>query len=785
MIDRLYILLGRAGDVLSFLPLLIHDAQSGQKPALMVAKEYATLLEGQSFVECVPFDGQMHEIDRAYSEAKKLTDNVRCVQTAGPPELVKKYCYEPSGHATAITDSHNKELWMTAGRFPEWKQQYPLIFDRRNKEREEALIAQVLTKKKPTILVSTSGISSPFPCHDLLLELLRLKFKNKYHIINIGQVRAERFYDLLGLYEHPIVHCLVASDSAPLHLAFACRVPVVALIQDAPNLWYGSAWRKNHVAHIRYKDFPLRAVEMLDAIEAIRKPASYFVCGEKGRKIVHVWNQYEINGQRERIVESRNNWDKERSGGRWINAPVEVGVFGQDSKSVLKDQHRFPLLKDSIALAAQRAGDDDVLCLTRADVQFESAATQEMLTAEGPLFARRIVRSPDGDSCHPYVDLFAFTKKWWQQHEAEFPAFVWGIDPFWNRTLMEFAKQRGAKECEGLVYRSPANPIVYDPMPLYASYNEKLYNEWIEKHGISKTAPAVYEQLPGVLVNRRALYPNGYNGSLIRYKGRLLMAYRWHANNGLETQLAIAEVDEDGNVLNNEPIEVPGLSSEDPRLFIHRDELRICYVDSKLSNPSDFRCVIKHGLLTQDKGRWKADGWQVKYGRNDWSGFEKNWPFWSHNDRLFCIYTSRPEQVVLEVEGDTVIAEHKSPGPRWKWGEIRGGTSPLPHDGKLLRFFHSRLDHEIPPHRSRYYIGAALMEPEPPFKTITVSRSPILQGSEVDEMSQTERYSCFHRKELVAFVMGAIAAPDGYLLSVGVNDSMVALVKVKAAKLNL
>src|SRR5260221_458166 len=126
-----------------------------------------------------------------------------------------------------------------------------------------------------------------------------------------------------------------------------------------------------------------------------------------------------------------------------------------------------------------------------------------------------------------------------------------------------------------------------------------------------------------------------------------------------------------------------------------------------------------------------------------------------------------------------------SDAPRWPWGEIRGGTTPLPYKGKLLRFFHSSLDFELPPSQRRYFMGAAIMEPEPPFATISVSREPIVIGSELDDLSETERTGCLQFKKKVVFPAGAIIHGDGWVVSAGVNDSECLLMMLNEKDLKL
>lgn len=778
MTPRLYITLGRAGDILNVLPLLYLDAQAGQRSALMVGKDYAPILEGCSYVDPVIFDGQPHELERAYAEAVATGREVICCQVNGPPEAVAKLSYGSRSLAHATTESFQKEVWKIAGRLEDWRNQPPLVFDRRNPEREAAL-CRLLNPKKKVILVSTKGTSSPFPYPDLLLKLLRLEFTKGYQVIDLANFQAERIFDLLAVFEK--AHCLVTTDSAPLHLAYACpKLPVVALVNDRPLLWNGACWRPNHIAHVRYRDFPRRAVPLLEAIGDIGGLRGFARLHAPGRKIIHVWSEYEA-GDPGRNASALDTWLEASSNTRaWVATPIEVGALGQDSlHSELKDSKRFPYVHDALRLACLRAQDDDLICLTRRDTKFGHDLTAR-LWQHAPCFAHRRLEAPN--THHPAVDLFCFTKAWWRAHQAEYPPrMVLGLDPYWGRCLLELVKKHGGTELTEAVSR--AHPKTFErngELPKYITHNDGLTAEWLRKHSITAACPPVHQQLPCAPLNRRALHPFGYNPSLIRFGDRLLMAYRWHDEGNASTALAMAELDANFNVISDKPItplQDRFASHEDPRLFLFAGQLHISYVCSTWPDQPP-KAVVKYGRL-EERSTWNiVDAVQPEHGKNDGNGLEKNWLFFGHGADLCYFYHSD---------------EAVGPFPRvagheplwWPWGRVRGGTTPLPYQGNLLSFFHSRLDNEPVPNFWRYYLGARIIEAKPPFNTLAVSKSPVLRGSEICELTVTEKSSCHHFKANVCFPAGAIEYDGGFLVSVGINDASCALVKVSESDLKL
>lgn len=793
MNQKIIVLLGRTGDILSVLPVLHAEFKNGQRCALLCAKEFAGLMDGVGYADCLPFDGQPFEIDLAMAQAWQLSKDVKCIQVAGPPEMVKQHAYGPAGQENALMDSFVKEQWKMAGHFALWKTQPPLLFDRRDQAREAKLL-EAFPKKKRVILVSADGHTAPFPYRDLLFKILEINFRPKFVIVDLAKFKAERIYDLLALYEK--AHCLVACDSAPLHLAQACPdLPVVALANDSPSLWHGAPWRANHIAYIRYKDFAARACEMLDAIEGIGQFGTMKAVPAKVKRVIHLWSQYDVGPEN---IERHKAacWDWQRvyaDAGNWVACRIDLRAVGRDSKTIWKDERPFPGLKEVVRLGCFRARDEDVICLTRADTCFDDKGAISDFW-HFPCFARRTLREQtDGawgsariaDTWHPVPDMFAFTKAWWLEHEKEIPDLVMGQDQHWPRVLMQLIREHGGTELPmGTIHRARNAGTVAAHARAYATHNEAKAKDWLTAHGALAMFPRVSEQVEAVRVNPMALNSGGYNPSIIRHNGQMLMAYRYHPTNGLNTQLAMAELDDKFNVTRNTNIVTGGnhQSAEDPRLFTYQGQLWISWVDADFPSPAP-TSVVKVGRLVQVGNTWNIEDMRqpLREDYNQGLNIQKNWLFWESDQELAWIWKI--------VEGRQIAycddRQWASPAPHWPWGEIRGGTAPLPYQGKLLRFFHSSLDFELPPAHRRYFLGAAIMEPEPPFATVAVSKEPIVWGSELDDLSDTERSQCLPYKQKVVFPAGAIIDGDGWIVSVGCNDAECLLLKLKEKDLKL
>lgn len=260
----------------------------------------------------------------------------------------------------------------------------------------------------------------------------------------------------------------------------------------------------------------------------------------------------------------------------------------------------------------------------------------------------------------------------------------------------------------------------------------------------------------------------GYNPSIIRWKDRVLTTYRYHDRGDWRTRIAIHDGEKTKTI--KFPEQFSDYSFEDGRLFTINSRLMLAYVVARSEHGLQ-NAVQHYGQLVTDGEEWGvSQWWQPKYGNNDWSSMEKNWTPIVHDGRVFFVYQTNPEQIVLEMDGDKVVKVRKSKSPTWEYGDIRGGCV-IPREGKLLRFFHSHTT-EGPRETYIYRIGCALMNSTPPFETIKVSPEPILAGNE-------KWTPCKHWKQNVAFCCGAILSGDNILLSIGRNDCESAIVTLK------
>lgn len=327
-------------------------------------------------------------------------------------------------------------------------------------------------------------------------------------------------------------------------------------------------------------------------------------------------------------------------------------------------------------------------------------------------------------------------------------------------------------------------------IPQRLAHNKAHMDKYLAAHGNPPLFPPVESQLETIVV--QGLPPGAYNPSLVRFRGKLVMSYRFHETT-LKTKLGLAELDEAFHVTSTQTLDCNEEEScEDARLFVFKNELWMNFVVSNW--PTFPACQVKHAKLS------KPDHWRISdkdlYWISNRQTMEKNHVPLIHDEVLHIVYAQSfpepdgPQQIIFTPADKR---EMKNPALRWAYGEMRGGTVPMlfqPSGAtvpKLLSFFHSRLDNNPFPVRHRYFIGAVLRRAIPPFDMLFISQRPILRGSEVGGDSAR-----FHHKPNVVFPLGAVpcvpsvpGVPASWLLSVGINDSQAALVKITEQDLQL
>lgn len=241
------VLLGRYGDILNILPVAKAIADRWEKPHFYVARQFADVLDGVSYVVPVVVDLSFEKVHEAVKIAGTQCEHVLPVQAWGE-----------NWQQDRFRGAYNFAPWATAGfgqHFYDFTG-FPLVLDRRDHNRETDLAQTLPLAGRPVILINVDcGNSSPF--RDA--EPFRTAIENQWHgkgfnVVNLCGVKGERIYDLLGVFDRAVL--LITADTAALHLAAACsKLPVVALVndhKDGNNEWLASVPRCRCVLRIGY-----------------------------------------------------------------------------------------------------------------------------------------------------------------------------------------------------------------------------------------------------------------------------------------------------------------------------------------------------------------------------------------------------------------------------------------------------------------------------------------------------------------------------------------------------
>ncbi len=251
---------------------------------------------------------------------------------------------------------------------------------------------------------------------------------------------------------------------------------------------------------------------------------------------------------------------------------------------------------------------------------------------------------------------------------------------------------------------------------------------------------------------------DGFNASILRYQGRLLLAYRsgWEGS-----QILVAELSEDFQPTRSVPLVIRHQLSrsgrEDPRLFVHRGKLHVAFVG-----------FVAAGGKTHMLYARLTDGLEVEhvyapeYAGRVWPK-EKNWSFFEWSGELFAVYSIAPH-VVLHVRGDHAypFAETAVKLP-WGGGHLRGGASPVLVGGEFWHWFHGAQDSAG---FRRYSVGVVAFEARPPFRPTRISPAPLLWANDSTVPAEQPHKS-------ITFPCGSVLEGGVWTISAGTHDAWV------------
>lgn len=447
---RLFICLGRFGDVINILPVVREYANAtGTKPLVMIGAEFASLLDGVSYAEALIWRAPWQHCVEAEAAIR-----------ANRPDLDVVNCavYGIGYHFKRQSANYQREAWRLSGTRTPWGR-LPLVFDRRNLAREADQVTRRLASvDRPFVVTCFSGVSTPFHAGAEIIQAIR---DTGHAVIDLSEVREPRIFDVLGLLER--ASALVVSDTSVLHLAAAVpSLPIISLVSDQAIRWQRSEWTPQHAARVWYSEATIDPTIVARAVNEA-------VLGVPRPKLVHVWCfAGAVDSETDRRMRiAREGWEGEYAAtGRWETCPVPAEALARDSATVHGDPKPAPFYRDVLALAAAKCGPKDVIVLSNADVGPTPGITGWILdgvSRGGAVFTHRwdfddrLERPVASEfeaaagKWYPGSDCWAFTREWFDQHFPDYPDMMMGREAG-DLVLRHLVKRGGGTEVPAAIW---------------------------------------------------------------------------------------------------------------------------------------------------------------------------------------------------------------------------------------------------------------------------------------------------------------------------------------------
>ena len=489
--------LSRYGDIINALPIAKY-LSNRSKVDFIVAEEYKDILEGVSYVNPVPVPGLPHfqhtpyAMEWASQKYKTLVNAQVCNNPNHSQTRLRNFCEEQY----YLAGFH----WMYGKEDP--------VFDRRNKQREEAWLSK-FDLTKPIVAYNLLGYSSPIDGADLLERAIISRFGDYCTLVNTSKHKCERLFDLLGLLD--ICKVFITIDTSTLHLAKASNCNTIEIASPTGS-WYIAPPSKRCLMKVK-------AEEVLPKIETILSKIADCIKGNVVSKpsIRHVVSVYDSkdDDDKRRAAVAKSTWNVLYSKGV-IPVHVRDSDLKRSSRSI-GDSRRLPFIRDLINYACKDAISSDVIIITNNDTcivdtvlddiseqisKFGCACAnrRDFDRLEGPI-AREEVKN---GKWYCGLDFFAFTKEWWETWSFKYPDMILGCEA-WDQ-MMNYLMQMSIGG-DPNDYRYVVKDIIYHEKhdsfwerPGVRNYNagqkwaRKLAYDWISKWRTAKEAADHYPE---------------------------------------------------------------------------------------------------------------------------------------------------------------------------------------------------------------------------------------------------------------------------------------------------
>jgi predicted GH43/DUF377 family glycosyl hydrolase len=264
----------------------------------------------------------------------------------------------------------------------------------------------------------------------------------------------------------------------------------------------------------------------------------------------------------------------------------------------------------------------------------------------------------------------------------------------------------------------------------------------------NSSSPSAIVRVPYII----DLPHEGFNPSIIRWRGRLLIAWR---KGWFSARMWIGELSEDHRLLWGREMDFSRFWRlteddwlEDPRLVVAGEKVLVVFTYVK-------RPDIFMALATLDDALEVGDCRIFDTAHRTW---EKNWQFFEHDRVLRAIYYPNPHTVGWKAGDEFRMPAADGARLPWAWGEVRGGTPPVRVGDEYFSFFHSSL-------HCHYVAGFYAFEAKPPFRVTRWPKEPCL-------IAAKDQWRGGHA---VVFPGGAILENGKWMVAFGWQDAFCCL----------
>lgn len=311
-----------------------------------------------------------------------------------------------------------------------------------------------------------------------------------------------------------------------------------------------------------------------------------------------------------------------------------------------------------------------------------------------------------------------------------------------------------------------------------------------------------------------------YNPAIVRFRDRLLMAYRVDTGDRETTKrrIGLCRLDESLAVI---PGSVVPLSDTiqggdprhyDPRFLVYQDRLFVHYNNNTQTQPNQIHLVELDADTLE--ARAPARPLVLDGPRQE---IEKNWMLFEHDDDLFAIYRIAPHTVLLlDPAGTREVQCRPCFVHEWDvsayadaFGIPCGGAPPVRQHDTFISFFHSRIQVGplrrllpfLPSHLMNrlpryvaaiarrlypwldqrvYFGGVYTFAATPPFAPRQIAPQPVLHPEQ--ERKQSGRKRINRTAKAVVYPCGVVpVGEDEWLVSYGLHDERCNLRRIQFA----